>query len=243
MMNRRERRAAKAKARHHRIDPITAGHEAGHAVGRYLIAPDMGFPEDEIITDIVMHIDGERPVTGTSKDGRVKFEALGVCNGPTFSAELGALVPGASEKLGILAGSTVSGRQSFDLFKEVLTAGRNEGIDVNAWVEARATISVFGPMVEAMQRGIAFADVWDDEQGDGDRRDIIRDGMAAGLTPDEISAVIENATKRTVNYLQQPNVLNAVNALGSHLHQHGTTSGKRAVTIIRDAMGLERHKV
>ncbi len=172
-MNRRERRAARAKARHPGIDPITALHEAGHAVGRYLTAPDMGFPEDEIISDIVVNIEGERPDMGTSIDGRVKFETLAVCNGPMFSAELGALVPAAREKLGILTAGTLSRRQSFDLAKEVLTAGRNEGIDVNAWVEARAIVAVFGPMVEAIQRKMTFADVWNGDEAEGDLRGIV----------------------------------------------------------------------
>ena len=74
-MNRRERRAAKVKAKHRGIDPITAFHEAGHAVGRFLTAPDMGFPEDEVITEIVMCATDNRP------------ESLAVCEGPTFSAE------------------------------------------------------------------------------------------------------------------------------------------------------------
>ncbi len=235
-MNRRERRAAKAKAKHRGIDPITALHEAGHAVRRDLTAPDMGIPEDKIITDIVVHSEGERPSAGTSIDGRVKYESLAVCNGPTFSAELGALVPAATEKLGISAGSTVSGLQALDLVKDVLTVGRDEGIDVDAWVEARAILTVFGPMVEAMQRGLPFTDIWDGEQGDGDRRDIIGDGVAAGLSPDEISAVINRAADRVVDYLQQTNVIDAVNALGRHLQRHGTTSGKRAAAIIRGAM-------
>ncbi len=235
-VNRRERRAARAKARHHDIDPITALHEAGHAVGRYLVAPDMGFTEDEIITEIVVHIEGERPDMGTSIDGRVKFQSLAVCNGPTFSAELGALVPAATEKLGISAGSTVSGLRALDLVKDVLTVGRDEGIDVDAWVEARAVIVVFGPMVEAAQRGMQFSDIWDGEQAEGDQRDIVGDGVAAGLSPDEISAVINHAADRVVDYLQQTNVIDAVNALGRHLQQHGTTSGKRAAAIIRGAM-------
>jgi len=196
----------------------------------------MGFPEDKIITDIVVHSEGERPDLGTSKDGRVKFESLAVCNGPMLTAELGELVPAASEKLGILAGNALSGRQSFDLVKEVLTAGRNKGIDVNAWVEARAIVAVFGPMVEAQQREMPFTDVWDGEQGDGDRRDIVGDGVAAGLSTDEISAVIKRAVNRVIDYLQQDNVVGAVNALGRHLQRHGTTSGKRAAAIIRNAM-------
>ncbi len=204
-MNRRERRAAKAKAKHRGIDPITALHEAGHAVGRYLIAPDMGIPEDKIITDIVVHSEGERPSAGTSIDGRVKYESLAVCNGPTFSAELGVLVPAATENLGISAGSAVSGLQALDLVQDVLTVGRDEGIDVDAWVEARAIIIVFGPMVEAMQRGIPFTDVWDGEQGDGDRRDIIENGMAAGLSSDEIAVIIESAVDHVGDYLQQTN--------------------------------------
>ena len=120
--------------------------------------------------------------------------------------------------------------------KYLPTAGRNEGIDVNAWLEARAIITVFGPMVEAMQRKMTFTDVWDGEQRDGDRRDIVEGGVAAGLTPGEISAVINRAADRVVDYLQQTNVIDAVNALGRHLQRHGTTSGKRAAAIIRGAM-------
>ena len=235
-VNRRERRAARAKARHHGIDPITALHEAGHAVGRYLTAPDMGFPEDEMITEIVVYIEGEKPDMGTSIDGRAKLQELAVCNGPMLTAELGALVPAAREKLGLLAASTLSGRQSLDLVKEVLTAGRNEGIDVNAWVEARAIVSVFGPMVEAMQRKMTFDDVWNGYEAEDDLGGIVGDGVAAGLSPDEIAVVIKSAVDRVVDYLQQTNVLDAVNALGRHLQRHGTTSGKRASAIIRGAM-------
>jgi hypothetical protein len=134
------------------------------------------------------------------------------------------------------AAHTLSGRQSFDLVKEVLTAGRNEGIDVNAWVEARATIAVFGTMVEAVQRKMTFADVWNGDEAEADLRGIVGDGVAAGLSPDEINAVIASAAERVVDYLQQTNVYDAVKALGGHLRRHGTTSGKRAAAIIRDAM-------
>ncbi len=230
-MNRRERRAARSKAKHRGIDPITALHEAGHAVGRYLVAPDMGIPEEKMITDIVVYSEGERPGAGTNIDGRVKFETLAVCNGPTLSAVLDAFVPVAREKLGLLGASTYSGQQAFDLMKGVLTAGRSKGIDVDAWVEARAIITVFGPMVEAAQRGMQFTDIWDGEQAEGDQRDIVGDGVAVGLSPDEISAVIDRAGDRVVDYLQQENVIDAVNALGRHLQRHGTTSGKRAAAI------------
>ena len=196
----------------------------------------MGLSEDQIITDIVIHIDGARPAMGASKDDRVKFESLAVCNGPVFSAELNALVPAAEERLGIVAPATLSGRQSFDLFKEVLTVGRDNGIDVNAWVEARAIVSVFGPMVEAMQRKMTFDDVWNGYEAEDDLGGIVGDGVAAGLSPDEIEVVIESAKDRVVGYLQQTNVLDAVNALGRHLRRHGTTSGKRASAIIRGAM-------
>ncbi len=235
-MNRRDRRAARAKVRHHHIDLVTALHEAGHAVGRYLTAPDMGFPEDEVIAEIVVHTEGERPEIGTSIDGHMKVASLAVCNGPMLSAELDALVPAAKEKLGILATGTLSGRQSFDLVKEVLTTGRNEGIDVDAWFEARAIIAVFGPTVEAMQREMAFADVWDGYESESDYAGIVRDGVVAGLSPDEIAVVIEGVVDRVVVYLQQTNVCDAVNALGWHLRRHGTTPGKRAAAIIQGAM-------
>ncbi len=234
-MNRRDRRAARVKVRHHHIDLVTALHEAGHAVGRYLTAPDMGFPEDEVIAEILVHTEGERPEIGTSIDGHMKVTSLAVCNGPMLSAELDALVPAAREKLGISATGTLSGRQSLDL-KEVLTTGRAEGIDVNAWFEARAIIAVFGPTVEAMQREMAFADVWHGYEAESDYAGIVRDGVAAGLSPDEIAVVIETAVDRVLAYLQQTNVCNAVVVLGRHVHRHGTTSGKRAAAIIRNAM-------
>ncbi len=107
---------------------------------------------------------------------------------------------------------------------------------MNAWVEARAILTVFGPMVEAKQRNMMFADVWEGDEAKGDRRDIEGDGVAAGLSHDEIAVVIKSAVDRVFDYLQQTNVIDAVNALGRHLRRHGTTSGKRAAAIIRDAM-------
>ncbi len=107
---------------------------------------------------------------------------------------------------------------------------------MDAWVAARAIITVFGPMVEAMQRGLPFVDVWEGDEADGDHRGIIGDGVAAGLSTDEIKAVIKIAVDRVIDHLKQPNVIDAVTALGLHLQRHGTTSGKRAAAIIRGAM-------
>ena len=233
---RRKRRASRAKAGRHPIDPVTALHEAGHAVGRYLTALEMGLSEDEVITEIVVETEGRRPEMGTSFDGRMKLVSLAVCNGPMLSAELQRLVPAAMEIMGIAAGSTLSGRQALDLVKEVLAVGRSEGIDVDAWVGARAVVAVFGPMVEAGVREVPFQDVWDGYEAEDDVTGIVGDGVAAGLSSDEIGAVIETAKHRVLDYLQEPKVGNAVNALGNHLLEHGTTAGERAAAIIRDAM-------
>jgi hypothetical protein len=42
-MNGQERRAAKARSRHAKLDPHVAVHEAGHAVGHFLTAADLGY--------------------------------------------------------------------------------------------------------------------------------------------------------------------------------------------------------
>jgi hypothetical protein len=83
---------------------------------------------------------------------------------------------------------------------------------------------------------MTFDDVWNGYEAEDDLGGIVGDGVAAGLSPDEIAVVIKSAVDRVVDYLQQPNVCDAVNALGRHLQRHGTTSGKRASAIIRGAM-------
>jgi hypothetical protein len=48
-MFRRARRAAASEVRKAQLDPITAIHEAGHAVARYLTAADMGWVTDKSV--------------------------------------------------------------------------------------------------------------------------------------------------------------------------------------------------
>jgi hypothetical protein len=48
-MNRRRRRAAKAKGSIGKLDRVVAIHEAGHAVARVLVAADFGWSPEETV--------------------------------------------------------------------------------------------------------------------------------------------------------------------------------------------------
>jgi hypothetical protein len=51
-MNRQQRRAVQARSKKIPLNPIVAFHEAGHAVGRYITAADMGLSVDDAIAFI-----------------------------------------------------------------------------------------------------------------------------------------------------------------------------------------------
>jgi hypothetical protein len=217
-MNRRKQRTAASHVRKAQLDLVIAIHEAGHAVARYITAADMGFEVEESITRIEIS-----PGTslGASSDGRVYLVSQAVTFGPMFSAEISELV-GATTDLAEISG--------------LVAAAVARGFDVSMWLEARALITVFGPMAEAVARRKSFHDVWESYECEADIRSLVRDSVIGGLRDKERDTLFNETVERAAAMFQRPEIVAAVNALAGALPNAGRMNGKDAVAIIGRAM-------
>jgi hypothetical protein len=217
-MNRREQRIAASHVRKAQLDPIIAIHEAGHAVARYLTAAEMGFSVEESI----IHIEISPGTSlGASSDGRTYLISQAVTFGPMFSAEINELV-GATTDLVEITG--------------LVAAAVARGFDISTWLEARALITVFGPMAEAVARRKSFHDVWDSYESEADVRSLVRDSVIGGLRDKELDSLLNKTVERAAAMLQRPEILTAINALAEALPEAGRMDGKDAAAIIGRAM-------
>lgn len=234
IMNRRERRAAEAAARKQNegggLEPVVAFHEAGHAIARYLTAAELGYAPDEAIARIEIASGPLRPL-GDSFDGKATTYSQAVTFGPKLSKAMDAT---ARPILMRVAGQTISGKAHFDLMVEIVAAARAAGADIDAWLRARALICIFGSIAEALYTRKPFEEIWNGYEAENDMRNIVGDCMIAGMG-DAAEAIIDAAVERAKVEVARPGMLDALNALSRHLHDHGTTKGRLAVSII------ERH--
>jgi hypothetical protein len=149
--------------------------------------------------------------------------------GPMFSREISEL----SEHIG--QAGKYEGAEAWEHVSECINVAREKGADINRWLKARAVIAVFGAATESLLRKVPFQDVLEGYEAEDDVRSLYRDCELAGAS-DEFEAVMQGGVDRVRDYLLTPEVVNAVNALTDHIHRHGSTSGKRAAKIIRNAM-------
>jgi hypothetical protein len=144
-MNRKERRAAAAKARNaknviaqadddHRV---LAVHEAGHAVVRVLTAEDFGRSREEAVNCI--EVGGHKGVT-TTADGNINIPDA-ITLAPRLSKEL--------EDAADADGTFKTGDASFEDIEQFLKRSRGAGLDVDRWLNAMLLICVAGPLAEA----------------------------------------------------------------------------------------------
>lgn len=208
-MNRHERRAAMAQRRSAKLDPVTAVHESGHAVGRVLSAADMGFRPEEAIECI---------------------------SGPTPKAQATTFGPMLSRELQAVWDRMHAGipKEKWNLKRlpEVIKQARAEGVDVHAWLRAKMLTTVFGPLAEAKFTNRAFKDVWQSPECEQDYKDAVCDGTWAGLGTTEICAEIEFARERATALIAKPNVWKAIIKLADQMPNKGRMHGARAAAII-----------
>jgi hypothetical protein len=215
-MTKRNQRPGASHARE--LDPFIAIHEAGHAVARYITAKDMGFPVEASITHIEI---SPGTLLGRSSDCGVCLVSQAVTFGPMFSAEINELV-GANTDLADIA--------------SLVAAAVANGFDVSTWLEARALITVFGPMAEAVARKKPFRQVWESYACEADARSFARDCFIGGLPPSELDSLFNKAVKRAAAMVRRPEILAALTALAGALPNAGTMDGKDAAAIIGRAM-------
>jgi hypothetical protein len=227
-MNRHQRRAAKAKGKSAKIDPVVAIHEAGHAVARYLTAEDLGYATDQVISYIDVS-----PTTsgGRSVDGTMSLTLQATTYGPMLSKEIQEIA--AREFADIMK----SNQFTMEHAAQAVAIARSEGADISKWLRTRILTGVFGAAAEAKFLGQALEDVWGAYETEGDMRDAVQDCFLAGVTEeDAIQTFIDEAHARAATLIEQPEVWRAVVVLADSLPESGKFYGKQVAAIIRAAM-------
>ena len=242
-MNRKQRRAAKARERSGCTTApsfdahIVAAHEAGHAIARYMTAAEMGYSPEEAITSIEIASPGTKPCAYTRLIDGTPFYIQATTLGPMLTKEMNQIE--RRMRAGLQSGETLVGRQSFDYFSKVISEARADGVDIESWLQARALFSVMGPVVEAVFREKPVDEVLHSSESEDDVRGFVRDCMIAQVPTSEFSTRIDAAVERAIELMGDSKVVAAVNALANHLFHNGTTDGKTAARIIGDAMETE----
>lgn len=203
-----------------KLTRVVAVHEAGHAVGRFLTAADLGYTTDEAIAFIEIGPGG--PV-GQSLDGETLLLSQAVTFGPMLSKEIQEAVSASIPRAEI----------TYAEIAKVMVRCRSTGLDIEKWLRAKALIIVFGSAAEAKYLSKSFADVWNSHANEADAKDAIRDCFLAGVTDEQaIEAVLNDAAIRSKQLLDQAAVWRAVLALADELPVAGKFEGKKAAAII-----------
>lgn len=216
MLNRHERRAARAQARQDM--KIVKVHEAGHAVARYLTAATLGHNVEEAIDSIETHFD-EMPTV--SSDGKMLISKQATTWGPMYSRPM----------VDVLQSSLKNDTLEADVAQCIAA-----GVDVKKWAEAKAVICMSGPVAEAFYTKREVKTVMMSYECENDRRNAVRDCILAGLSRDEGSPIIDGAIEIAMNSFARPEVWRAVLTLADNLPSQGQLDGKRAAEIIKQAM-------
>lgn len=220
-INRKARRAEAARARKKtttawaNIRHIVAMHESGHAVARYLTAPELGFSCEDSIAIIKIHAADRMPLVMQSKDGE-QIASQATTFGHVFSKEIAAYyVPHDGE-----------------IRKEdIVNAAKVGGADIQKWLRARGLIAVMGAVAEGALTGETVDNLLCGGPTFGDLANLWSDYNAAKMLG-SFDAGVEDAITRAIELLQRPKVIRALNALSRHLYENGTTDGKTAAAII-----------
>jgi hypothetical protein len=223
-MNRAERRRAAAMMRRTPIPRETLVHEAGHAVGRVLVAAADEWRAEEAIERIEIY---RRPrAVGMSVDGRADLGTQACTSGKMFSKRMQAFV--------LAKFPTMEGVPEGAGFDVVSAEMRAAGIDVDRWCLDKSAYLVMGPAAEA--RYLKKPLELEDYAFESDLKQAIECNLMAGITDATLTAAIERACRRAEELLDTPGAWSAVLALADAL-KDGSMDGKRAAEIICRELG------
>jgi hypothetical protein len=223
-MNRHDRRAA--KARYAKSFPVTATHEAGHAVARVLTASDFGITEADAVDRIEVGLSSN--TYGVSRNGPALLFSQATTYGPILSATLERFFHEVNKGL---PGDQI--RQNH--FIKAFQAAESAGEDNSGWLRARMLIAVFGAAAEARHRGRDILHIWHGYEAECDLDTARRDGLYAGLSSSQTADFINEAIGRAEYLILQPHVWAAVTSVAENMPKHGTMSGERVVGLVQAA--------
>jgi hypothetical protein len=213
-MNRKKRRSAKAAACHSQPELTVRVHEAGHCVGRVLVAGSLGWNFNEVIDSIDILLGAEATTWGN-----------------LFSKPmqdfLQSRMPAKFRNL-----ERIEHAQVAALAPEMRAAG----IDLPWWFQAKSIELIFGPMAEAKLLSEPFDDVWNADTSECDMFGLVRAGSLCGMSADEI----EEATRGNIQIVEgllatRPELWRAITALADTF-TFGRNDGRKAVDIIMSVL-------
>jgi hypothetical protein len=206
-----------------------AVHEAGHAVGRYLTATELGYSLGDAISYIDVYTTVQQQV-GTSRDGQAALLAQAATYGPRFSKPLQEFI--RNELQQVHETSTASEiTLSHGELQRLITKARAAGIDVDGWLRAKAISNLLGPMAEAKFLGRSSDQMLYDFAAQTDIEDTASEARLAGLSPQQIAAKFKEAMRAAEQALSKHEVWGAILALANQLNS-GRMNGSVAVAII-----------
>lgn len=195
-------------------------HEAGHALGKLLAAPNLGRKEHEAIA-------------------RIDFtNSIATTCGPMLSVEMEACV---RETYGTREDGTIA---ITSLTREQIRKACKE-LDTNRWMQAKLLETAMGPAAEARFLGKQIDEVLAMSACKGDCRDLVVICWMAGIDDThEMVKPISVARARAVHVVSQETEWEAINQLADALPNRGSFDGKKAIEILatalrsRDSVGL-----
>jgi hypothetical protein len=226
-MNRQQRRAANTRPNREHRQRLAAIHEAGHAVGRVMVAEDMGLSPDKAVSRIETR--GAAAAAGKTVRPRPARQVTATTVGPMFS-------PGIEAKL---AGKIAVGETpSPEALRAAIAEARAGGEDIDRWLRSRLRAHVFGGAAEARFAGVPFGEVWASAACDADIRAAVRDARLADLTAEDANRRIDEAATWAVDMINDDRVWRAVQAVAAIIPAAGSVDGKQvAATAMRHLAG------
>lgn len=223
-MNRQQRRAAARLARKAPVEPVTAIHEAAHAVFAVLFAPSAGWPSPN---GALNHIDlYSKPTVGTEESLETGGALAGWTDLQFCPPEMAAYLQPVLKK--IAEGEPSTWEALVPAFEQMRAAG----IDLQGWLRVKFLIAVAGAAAEAKATGQSTDDVLTSPVCSSDWQGIKRDCLLCGLEHEEAFAEIARALSHTEQIVEDhPEVWGAITRLGARL-KIGRMSAAEAVKII-----------
>ena len=197
MLNRHERRALKSKARTG-LGGIVAFHEAGHACGRVLAAPDFELPPEEMIDWIEIGVEYSISTIAAT----TSLISLAVTYGPLLSGPL---------QLAIDEQKNIGSEHTVQTIAASISQARRDGVNVDRWLRGQLLQITMGPGAESRYRGVPIEAIWRSEAAAKDRADAVRACVTyAGLSPEQAEVRIGEALARAEFLVQEAKVFSAI---------------------------------
>jgi hypothetical protein len=138
----------------------------------------------------------------------------------------------------------IKGKQSrsYDSFFDIAMC-KSAGVDVIVWAQAKAVVTMAGPVAEAIYCRRDVLDVVQSHECQSDVSILYRDCSLAGMAEEDVARCLCRAVDIAASFLSRENVWSAVKALAAKLPSVGKMKGKEAAKIIDAALAGTRVQI